>query len=115
MKITIPSRFIKPEDVADGNEIEILEEAQWEHNDQFDRDVLQCEVKLPNGEVKTITLNNTSIRWITDQLGDESKNWIGKKVPIYKLKQNVRGKVKDVLYIGIPENDDDDIPVVEGE
>lgn len=47
------------------------------------------------------SLNTTTNDRCVDIFGEEGQNWVGKKVKIEKILQNVSGSMKDVLY-GIP-------------
>ena len=60
--------------------------------------VLQITLVLPNGKEKLVTLNRTSRNDIADKYTPETENWVGKTVKVEKVKQNVWGKVKDILY-----------------
>jgi len=65
----------------------------------FGREVFQIKVELPDGNVKTLTMNRTSQRNIAKQYGDETENWVGKQAVVTLVKQNVRGTMKDVIYL----------------
>lgn len=70
------------------------------------RKQFNIEIKLPDGKVKTWSMNRTSQKAIAKEYGTETAKWIGKKFKLYKLKQNVKGVMKEVMYAE---------PVVSGE
>lgn len=65
----------------------------------FGREVFQINVELPTGEEKTLTMNRTSQRNIAKEYGDETERWVGKEAVVTVVKQNVRGTMKDVVYL----------------
>lgn len=85
-------------------------------------------VKLEDGREGNVGFNQTSINGLIDAWGEDSVNWIGKKVKVWKIKQNVSGKFVDVYYFSHPDAEmtedgfilplnqkekDDDIPIIE--
>ena len=59
-------------------------------------------IKLTNGEEKNISVNQTSMNSLIDSFGEDSIKWVGQKVKVWIIKQNVSGKFLDVLYIADP-------------
>jgi hypothetical protein len=59
-------------------------------------------VKLPSGEEKNMTFNQTSINNMIDAYGDDSKKWIGKEAKAWLILQSVSGKMLKVLYLTHP-------------
>lgn len=59
---------------------------------------LQLGIKLPNGEERKWSANNTSLRRLVAAWGKNSDSWEGKKVKLYQTLQNVRGNEKFVVY-----------------
>jgi len=80
--------------------VEIVDEGRYRPASEtpFNRPVFEIGVKLPNGEFKVWTMNRTTQRALIDAYGSETKQWVGKKVIINVVSQNVRGVMKDVLY-----------------
>jgi len=106
MKVEFPSGWLKPEDVNDGDKITIKTEAKWQPNERYGGDQLVCEIELSNGETKTANINKTSGTWLVAQYGEDSVDWVGKEVPVVKVKQNVQGKMIFVVYFGeLPEGE----------
>jgi len=56
-------------------------------------------VKLSNGKVRDWIPNKTSQRKLVNLYGDNTDDWIGKKAEFEIVKQNVRGDMKDVLFV----------------
>ena len=56
------------------------------------------EIKTNAGEF-VISVNQTSINSMVDEWGEESENWIGKKVKVHVIKQAVAGKFISVYYV----------------
>ena len=110
-----PSKYVKPENVKDGDKITIKSEADFIYSDTLEKDVLEMRVMLPNGEEKIMSVNKGSFEWLSKTYGPSSDAWVGKEVPIYKVRMDVFGKVRMVVYIGIIEGEDikDDIPTIE--
>ena len=56
-------------------------------------------VKLSDGKVKDWIPNETSKRKLVLKYGPDTDKWIDKTEEFDVLKQNVRGEVKDVIYL----------------
>jgi len=56
-------------------------------------------IKLSNGKVRDWIPNKTSIRKLVELHGDNTDDWIGKKAEFEIIKQNVRGDMKDVIFV----------------
>src|SRR3990167_892393 len=61
-------------------------------------------VKLPNGEEKNLSFNQTTINILIDKLGEESDVWVGKKVKVWAIRQAVQGKLTTVVYLTPPDS-----------
>lgn len=62
-------------------------------------DRLEFEVRLPDGDVKLCTPNQTSIIDMIKAWGKKSEAWVGKKVAVKIENKNVWGEMKDVIYL----------------
>jgi len=95
--------WLRPGDVKDGDIVTIVDEGKYRSADEtpFGREVFEIGVKLPNGEVKTLTMNRTTQRRCVKAWGDETRNWVRRKLRIELREQNVRGVMKTVIY-GVP-------------
>ena len=110
-KFEIDSKFVQTLDLNDGDKLTILDEGEYVDN-KWGNKSLQVNVKLPNGEEKLITMNQTSQRLIMEKLkSDDRAEMVGKEFPVFKVKQMVQNKMVDVIYfVQIPgenENSED--------
>ncbi|MCK4478434.1 hypothetical protein KAU88_07920 [Candidatus Bathyarchaeota archaeon] len=55
-------------------------------------------VKLPDGKAKIWTPNKTTLKKLATVFGDDTDGWLGKRVKLSILKQNVRGEMRNVVY-----------------
>ncbi len=62
------------------------------------RTVFQISVGLPDQRNKTWTMNKTTRKRLIEAWGDDSANWVNKKVQIKMTMQNVRGEMRTVLW-----------------
>lgn len=120
MKISIPSSYVRAgENIKDGDIVKLLDEGEYKDIKGTDgkiKKVLQFQLELPNGEIKTYTMNITTQRELISAFGDDSKNWIGKPLKANIVKQVSFGKMTNVLIL-VPAGElsvkDKDIPVIE--
>jgi hypothetical protein len=68
--------------------------------DSKGKTINRCRVtlKLPNGEPKAWTMNNTTYSRLLAKFGKKPKAWIGKKVKLSVMKMLVRNEPRDVIY-----------------
>ena len=81
---------------------EVLEAGQLEQMQQADgteKENLVLPVKLSDGQKHLWIPNNTSKKVFRKLYSDDTQNWIGKKAEFEVVKQNVRGEMKEVIYI----------------
>ena len=99
-KIPRQGDYLTSADVKDGDILEILEgpELRSKEDTGFDRDVYGVTVLLPNKTNKMWTLNKTTYNDCWDEWGDESENWIGKKLKIATENRKIRGEKKTIIY-----------------
>jgi hypothetical protein len=100
-KIAI-GNWAKPgQDLRDGDLIEILDEGKEVENPKFGkRNVFSIATK--NG-IKSLTFNQTTINNLIDAFGAETKQWVGKTVKVWIIKQNVGGLLRNVIYLTAPD------------
>lgn len=86
--------------VENGDLLTVVNEGRFLTADEtpFKRPAFQIEIKLPSGNEKTWTMNKTTRKRLAAAYGDDSVNWVGRKVRVELLKQNVRGELKTVIY-----------------
>jgi len=100
-KVSIGTFLKKGEDIKDGDIIEVASEGKPVEGQFGTQDIFM--VKLANGKEGNISFNTTTINGLIDVYGEDSINWIGKKVKATKIKQNVAGKFLDVWYFSHPD------------
>jgi len=77
-------KFIEPEDL------------------KFKSEEGRYELSVDFGEEEYLWMaNKTSLRVFLKEWGDESSEWIDKKIGLYALSQNVSGEMKEVVYASI--------------
>ena len=120
MKIEIESSFIKAGvNIQDGEIVQLLDEGEYKTikgSDGKSKEVLQFQLQLSSGEVKTYTMNITTQREMISAFGDDSKEWIGKKLKANIVKQLAFGKMTNVLVLtpaGTLPMEEEEMPVVE--
>lgn len=64
----------------------------------FHRETFELPIRLPNGEEKLWTVNTTTLKRLSQTWGDDSEQWVGKRVRLEVAKQIVRGEFRDVIY-----------------
>ena len=133
-QISVGQFLKKGEDFKDGDMVEIANEGKKIEGQFGTQDVFL--IKLEDETEGNVNFNQTSINNLIDSFGEDSVNWVGKKVKVSMIKQNVQGKIKSVYYFLhpntildeesgefiIPDKSkepipvvDDDIPVVESD
>jgi hypothetical protein len=105
MIIKNPSDYLQEGDIESGKEVKFLTEG-LEKTSQWGKTVYEFEIELADGAKKKITLNKTSLKFMLKTFGKESKEWVGKLVPVFFIKAMIAGKQKTVCYVGeIPTDD----------
>jgi hypothetical protein len=100
-KISVQGEWAKVrQDINDKDILTILNEGQITPGDYGDRNVFK--LKTQNGE-KILSFNQTSMNYLIDAFGNETKNWVGKEIKAWIIKINVSGKLKDVIYLTAPD------------
>jgi hypothetical protein len=104
--------FLKPYMVNDGDHIQILNEGEFVSPEDTGvrLPVFQISIKLPNGRTKTWSMNKTTRTRCAATWSDDSEEWIGKGLKIEKVKQNVQGTRRNVLF-GTPS----DAPIIQNQ
>lgn len=99
MQIIIQSKFVKAKiDVNEGDVCTIKTEGLLVPTPDGKKKVYQFEVELMNGNQKTVTFNNQSLRNIMLAYGTESNKWVGKQVVVQDIvKIQAFGKVMDSI------------------
>lgn len=100
-KKTAEGRFAKLGEDFKDNDILLITGDSIEQEGEFGTQVL-FPVKTIKGDEKNLSFNATSRNRLIDIYGDESEKWVGKEVQVHVVKQNVGGKMKDVVYLCAP-------------
>ena len=99
--VNIPEEYLDARMVKTGDIITIagphIEKSAEET--PFGRPTIEVPVILPNGTRVNYTINKTSLKRIMEAYGNNSDYWVGKKLKIELIKQNVRGQIKDVIQL----------------
>ena len=106
MDLSKLSKYLKSDMVKDGDKVKFITAgAMVEKDNPFKPGEKKMNFEIVvevNGEEKLATLNFTSQKELTKVFGSKTEAWLGKTAKVQKIKQNVAGKIKDVVYI-IPE------------
>lgn len=102
VRISSFDKYLRPEAIGNGTLLIIASEGEYISAEEsfLGRAVFQIEVQLGN-DLKTWTMNKTTQRNLAKAYGDETRNWIGRKVRIELTKMNIRGESKNVM-LGYP-------------
>src|SRR3990167_2813541 len=90
------------EDYKDGDILQILDEGQMDDSGDFGPKMV-FQVMFPSEESKNMNVNKTSMNYLIDAYGEETKNWKGKDVKAWVVKQMVSNKMRDVTYLTAPD------------
>ena len=66
---------------------------------EFDRDVFEITVRLPDGKEKPWTMNKSSINVCIKKFGADTEKWIGQTVQLKVVHEKVFGTFKNVIYV----------------
>ena len=99
----LSDRVVPNVDVRDGDLVKIVSAGtiqEFKQDGGGVRKCLQIDIECPaEGNIKKITLNPTSSRALGSAYGDASEEWVGKEALVQIAKMNVRGQMKDVIYL----------------
>ena len=95
MNDAFPSKYLKAEDLEEGDLIVKIKEAQFEEfTDQRTKRPDNKPVLYFSGEVKPLVLNKTNYKTITQLLGsDDTDDWTGRKIALYATEVESFGEV----------------------
>lgn len=96
MNDAFPSKYLKAEDLEDGDLIVTIKEAVYEEfSDPKTKRVEQKPVlHFQGNDVKALVLNKTNWKTITQVLGsDETDDWTGKKIALYAVEVESFGEM----------------------
>jgi len=98
---SVGSFLKKGEDIKEGDIVEIANEGEQIEGEYGTQNIFS--LKLQNGNEGNVSFNQTTINGLIDAYGEDAEKWIGKKVKVLKVKQNVSGKFIDVYYFAHPD------------
>ena len=98
IKDFLEGEFVTEKDVKDDDTAIILDEPKINSDTPFGKDQLEATIELSDKRQKTYGMNRTSAMNLSGAWGSDTKAWVGKKIKFTKLKQNVKGTMKDVIY-----------------
>ena len=99
MKVVIQSVFAKANvNVWEGDIATIKNEGKVDFSPtDKTRKIYNFEIELSNGEKKTASFNNASLKNLIEAFGDDSKTWVEKKIKASIVKVQAFGKVVDSI------------------
>jgi len=102
--VIVDTKYLAPYEVIalPDKRFVIAKTSRFEQMQQADGKELQkliVPVKLSNEKVKDWIPNETSKRKLCQKYGPDTDKWIGKIDEFEVVKQNVRGEIKDVIYL----------------
>ena len=83
-------------DIKNGDTVKILNEGSIVSGQFGEQYVFGIETR--NGE-KNFTMNQTTLNVLHDELGEDSKDWVGKSVRVITKKDVVAGKKVEIAYL----------------
>jgi hypothetical protein len=100
-------KYLSNEDVSTGDIVTFVDagtEKEVDDNFHPGKKKLKFEitVRLPEGDEKVVSLNNTSKAALMDSYGENSDGWVGKDARVEIITQKVGSDFKDVLYLTHP-------------
>lgn len=99
-KVSVGSFLKKGEDIKDGDLVEVKTEGTKVPGEFGVQDIFI--VKTTDGKEGNVGFNQTSINAMIDGFGEDSKNWVGQKIKVWIIRQNIGGSFKQVLYFSHP-------------
>lgn len=72
---------------------------EMKQNDGTEAKKLVLPIKLSNGKVRDWIPNKTSLKKLIELYDDDTDKWVGKSAEFEIVKQNVRGEMKDVIFV----------------
>ena len=93
--------------VNEGDIIVLLDAGEFTENEKDGRkwEGFEISVRLPDGRFKKWAMNKTTRKRLSKAYGDDSENWVNKRVKIRITQQMIRGEIRDILW-GYPIEED---------
>ena len=107
MQIDIPSDFVKAkQNIYQDDIVQLQDEGEWgtitDSRSGKDKKILRFQMKLASGEIKTYTMNKTTMKIIRKEYSTDSKEWVGKDLKAHVVTQMAFGKMTPVLVLTPP-------------
>lgn len=96
------SKFVKANVNIKDQDIIVFMDGGKEEPDQRGNLKLNISVKLPNGDIKDMSINGTSERNMRKEYGPNSDAWVGKDARVWIKEETVGDGFKDVIYLTHP-------------
>ena len=100
-RVSIGNFIKKGEEYKENDIIEVMNEVKQIEGKFGMQDIFMA--KTSDGKEGNINVNSTSINNFIDAFGEDSKNWVGKKVKVWAILSNVQGKMIKVYYFSHPD------------
>lgn len=100
-KVSVGAFLKKGVDIKENDIIEIASEGREVPGEYGIQNVFL--VKTASGTEGNVGFNQTTINNLIDGYGEDSIQWIGKKVKVWAIMSNVQGKMKKVYYFLHPD------------
>ena len=100
-KVSVAGEFVdKTKDIKDGDMVTIENAGAVITGQYGNQNVFK--VGLPNGEVKNLAFNQTSMNNLIDAYGEDTEEWVNKEVRLFVIKAAVSGKMTRIVYLADP-------------
>lgn len=100
---TIGNFLKKGVDFKENDLVEIANEGKKDEGKYGTQDVFL--IKTTEGKEGNVSFNQTTINNLIDAYGEDSLKWIGEKVKVWGILQNVQGKMVKVYYFLHPQTE----------
>lgn len=101
-RVSVGQFLEKGVDIKDGDIVTIGSEGKKTEGEYGMQDVFLLKTATKEGNM---TFNQTTINCLIDAFGDDSKNWVGKKVKTVAVLSNMKGKMVKVYYFMHPNSE----------
>jgi hypothetical protein len=94
------SRYLRPDDVRDGDVVEVASEGRLRpaSESRFGREGFELDVRLPDGTVKSWTVNRTTLGRLVEAWGPDTKAWVGRRMRLAVQLTRVGKDMRRVIY-----------------
>lgn len=100
-RVSVGSFLKKGEDFKENDLLIVMSEGKQVEGQYGMQDIFM--VKMLDGTEGNVSFNSTSMNNLIDAFGEDSKNWLGKKVKVWAIMSNIQGKMIRVYYFSHPD------------